>query len=325
MGESGKDALRVQFKDLRPPEKLLTGPQDEGKLTFDASGRSWAYAMWEIPDQWSHTMSSTIERCIGSKVASWISSGRQLDCADVALTALAECAEAESKPLALDVWDSSQEQWKTIRSNDFASISKFAEKIRSEMGAVNLFDRDRVTSAKKLDSLDTGDLLVWDLRSHGGQYTGHTMVVLSNDPANRRVEVGEGHLSEEPSRSVYTYTEIMNKWEGPVKGKGRAWNWSRLLREPYFFILGTWKGKAGGQDVTAHFSGTASHPSEVISRGGIPVALDNEKLNGRVVSFTAAQGGQTATGTSSFATDFRSMVTRMRASGEEITINFKPA
>ncbi len=36
--------------DLRPPEKLLTGPREEGKLKFDASGRSWAYAIWEIPE-----------------------------------------------------------------------------------------------------------------------------------------------------------------------------------------------------------------------------------------------------------------------------------
>ena len=33
----------------KPPRKLLTDPGDEGKLTFDAPARFWAYTIWEIP------------------------------------------------------------------------------------------------------------------------------------------------------------------------------------------------------------------------------------------------------------------------------------
>ena len=42
-------------ENLWPPRKLLTNPRDEEILTFDAPGRSWAYAIWEIPDKEAFT------------------------------------------------------------------------------------------------------------------------------------------------------------------------------------------------------------------------------------------------------------------------------
>ncbi len=38
-------------KDLKPPRKSLTDPRDEEILTFDAPGRAWAYAIWEMSVQ----------------------------------------------------------------------------------------------------------------------------------------------------------------------------------------------------------------------------------------------------------------------------------
>ena len=42
-------------ENLWPPRKLLTNPRDEEILTFDAPGRSWTYAIWEIPDKEAFT------------------------------------------------------------------------------------------------------------------------------------------------------------------------------------------------------------------------------------------------------------------------------
>ena len=37
-------------RDFKPQQEPLTDPLDEGILVFDAPGRSWEYAIWEMSD-----------------------------------------------------------------------------------------------------------------------------------------------------------------------------------------------------------------------------------------------------------------------------------
>jgi len=74
-------------------------------------------------------------------------------------------------------------------------------------------------------------MIMYDLRSHNDpRYKGHTMIVVSNDPANKKVTVVEGHLDKPIGETPYTYEQLDNKFragEGRrgtyVQGKLRRW------------------------------------------------------------------------------------------------------
>lgn len=185
---------------------------------------------------WTPAQIAALRSCLVGKVERWVASGDvTIDCADLAVTALAECAHAQSLALTVPVWDAASSRWITLRSADYPTLDKYTAALRANIGAVNLFDRDRVTGARALDAMEPGDLVLYDLRAQENPaYTGHTMVVLSNDPAHRSVRVGEGHLSRPPEITTYTYTELAALFQHagtpipPVGGKGRVWNWSAI-------------------------------------------------------------------------------------------------
>jgi len=193
-------------------------------------------AAWKVDPskKWDDQMIKTVKKCIREKVEKWIKEKKEgYDCADVALTALAECAREQGLPLTIPVWDAKAKAWTNLRSQDdkYKDADAYLNDLRSNLGAMNLIDRDRVTTPKDLDKLEGGDMIIYDLRYQNNPlYTGHTRNVLDNDPQKKQVTVGEGHLTGPVQVQTYTYDQIKSDWQGPVGMKGREWNWKVLGR-----------------------------------------------------------------------------------------------
>jgi hypothetical protein len=141
----------------------------------------------------------SIQECVARKAEKWQQEGKTgFDCADDALTALAECASAEGQPLTIPVYDASSHKYVDIRSADYSSVDGFAKALRDKMGAVSLFDSDKVTVAigkasdtpeANLGLLERGNLVIYDLRDHhSSEYTGHTMVIVENRPNQKQIQ-----------------------------------------------------------------------------------------------------------------------------------------
>lgn len=169
----------------------------------------------------------SVLECIKTKAEAAIG-GNPIDCADLALTTLAECCEGRIK-LSLEVYDASTREYTRIKRGSYTSKEAFISDVKSKMGAISLFDQTKVTIQKELNSLVPGELILYDLRGQGGAYTGHTMILLKNDPSNKKVEVAEGHLSDQPpTRGTYAYKDLPNKFENSVYIGGRGWNWENI-------------------------------------------------------------------------------------------------
>ncbi len=131
-----------------------------------------------------------------------------IDCADVALTALAETASAMGLELTFTVWDSSKGNggWTDISSGDsrFESKAGFISYIRINMGALTLLD-DRTTKNTSITTLIRGDLVMFDLRvSNSPDYGGHTMITTGEIDASRNtINTVQGHIDRPPSIEAY--------------------------------------------------------------------------------------------------------------------------
>lgn len=176
-----------------------------------------------------------IKKCTVEKTLHWISNPTDLDCADLALTALAECSAQYNVKLSIPVYDAAGRKCIILKSSSYPNTAKFAEALRANLGAISLIDQDKVTLPRRYEDLQLGDLIVYDLRPQKNpNYTGHTMVVLENDPKNKKLTVGQGHLSDPPDKETIQYSKL-SKFDhpdgskiGPVDGKGRVWNWDKI-------------------------------------------------------------------------------------------------
>ena len=174
-----------------------------------------------------------LHACLARKMEEYITKKQhEGDCADTALTALIECAAEMKIPLNLPVWDAAEKKWAYLRSEDeaYVDVKAFINDVRAKMGAISLYDRNRITTPEDVSKLQPGDLIVY--RIEGTGLTGHTMVVLQNDAAKKTVTVGEGHMGGGlPEKSDYTYDQIFKRFNGPVDNKGRVWNCQCIIKK----------------------------------------------------------------------------------------------
>ena len=153
----------------------------------------------------------------------------KIDCADVAIMSFAKCAIGQGYKVDIPVYDSATSKYIVLRSIDYNDADAYIKDLRNKVGAINLWDQGKVTRARPYLDLIEGDLVLYDIPNHAPAYTGHTMVVVENDKALRRVIVVEGHLDEFPEKNQYSYEQLDGKWNGPLERKGRIWNWEKLL------------------------------------------------------------------------------------------------
>ncbi len=166
--------------------------------------------------------------CIAQKAEAAIG-GAAIDCADLALASLAQCCEDNNVRLSLEVYDSDTGAYIRIKRRDYASVDEYIRTIKIKMGAISLFDQDKVTVPKDLSALVPGDLILYQL-SGNPDFTGHTMVVLTNDASGQEVEVAEGHTgSGSPTRGTYAYTALPGLFGDTSQFKGgREWKWRNI-------------------------------------------------------------------------------------------------
>ncbi len=218
----------------RDPQGYVDGMSlyEYAKSNSVCSADPLGLAAWKLnpKKKWDAKTVKKVKQAIRKRVKEYIKKRKEgYDCADVALTALVQSAAAEGLPLSLPVWDANKSAWKKLRSqsDSYTSVDQYAEAVRKDMGAMSLFDRNRLTRPKDIDKLVGGDLISYNLKyQRDPRYRGHTMNVLDNDPAKGVIRVGEGHLTGPVVESRYTYKDIREKWRGPVEGKGREWNFS---------------------------------------------------------------------------------------------------
>ena len=171
--------------------------------------------------------------CVAKEAGKIADAGTKMDCADVALTALSSCAAEKKLRLQVPVWNAKDKKWDYLDSDSakYKDLASFQNDLQSQMGAGNLWDRDKVTKPREIEKLAPGDLILFNLQyQHNPAYAGHTMIVTKNDSTAKTVGVVEGHLSKPVERSQYPWDALptLNGWQGPIDGKGRQWNWKSI-------------------------------------------------------------------------------------------------
>ena len=174
---------------------------------------------------------SSVLDCIKTKAAAAVGGG-PIDCADLALQSLAQCCETDNIKLSMEVYDSATSAYIRLKRSSYASLNAFVSDLKNKMGAISLFDQDKITKPKPVADLIAGEIILYHLPGNPG-YTGHTMIVTSNDTAAQKVTVAEGHVGgDPPTAATYTYAELPTKFDGTpnavFKG-GRKWNWSNIV------------------------------------------------------------------------------------------------
>lgn len=158
---------------------------------------------------------------------------KNFDCADVAWTALAESAIEIKHRIRIKVgdtlFDSADKKYR--KADGTVDVEKFTKDLRTNLGSINIFDRQIFTTKIEPARTETrddakaklqpGDMIMYDLRSHKDQrYKGHTMIVVSNDPANNKVTVVEGHLDRPIGKTTYTHEELDKKFRAGADRRG---------------------------------------------------------------------------------------------------------
>lgn len=173
--------------------------------------------------------------CIKTKAAAAVG-GAAIDCADLALQSLAQCCETEGVQLSLDVYDSATSAYIRLKRSNYDSLDKYVEDLKLKMGAISLFDQDKITKEKKVENLVPGEIILYHLPGNSA-FTGHTMIVTANNTVAKEVTVAEGHVGgEPPSEGTYTYAQLPNKFSANPNSKfkgGRSWNWSNIIDNIY--------------------------------------------------------------------------------------------
>ena len=156
--------------------------------------------------------------------------GQYIDCADVALIALAKSASERKYALSIPVWSSSKKIYIHLKSSKYPNTDKYILALRRNLHAMSLVDPGaRLTKARLIDKLRPGDLIVYDLRylKQSG-VRGHTRIVLKNDSTKRVIEVIQGHVGTPVEKKDFTYKFLLEQWKGPFDGKGCEFNWRRI-------------------------------------------------------------------------------------------------
>ncbi|WP_413746564.1 hypothetical protein [Synechococcus sp. MIT S9507] len=169
--------------------------------------------------------------CIKTKATAAVG-GVAIDCADLALQSLAQCCETEGVKLSMEVFDSTTSSYTRLKRSDYDSLDKYVEVLKLNMGAISLFDQNKITQKKQVEDLVPGEIILYHLPGNPG-FTGHTMIVTANNTVAKEVTVAEGHVgSDPPSQGTYTYAQLPNKFSANPNSKfkgGRGWNWSNII------------------------------------------------------------------------------------------------
>ncbi|MEQ8243963.1 hypothetical protein [Fulvivirga sp.] len=167
--------------------------------------------------------------------------GQNIDCADVAITALAKAARHYKVSLKIPIHQSGKRQLKYYYSSKY-NLNAYIKKLRNHLGAVGFVDRDRITVKVKIENLEPGDLVIYDLRGQGGgrSYSGHTRIIVSKNTSEKEFKVVEGHTKAKVEINTYSYSRILyyDNWFNRLisfgkeykayKDGGREFNWKRI-------------------------------------------------------------------------------------------------
>lgn len=169
--------------------------------------------------------------CLSANAAAAVG-GPAIDCADLALQCLAQCCEAEGIKLTLEVYDAASNAYIRLNRTNYNTIDKYVADLKLKLGAISLFDQDKITKKKRVDDLVPGETVLYHLPGNT-DYTGHTMIVTAHDASSKLVTVAEGHVGGgAPSEGIYTYTQLAEKFStkpnSEFKG-GRSWNWGSII------------------------------------------------------------------------------------------------
>jgi len=178
---------------------------------------------------------STILNCIKTKAVAAVG-GANIDCADLALQSLAQCCEAENVKLSMEVYNSATNVYIRLKRSDYPTLDAYISDLKNKMGAISLFDQNKITKKKHLSELVNGELILYHLPGNAPSYTGHTMIVTAHNKTTKTVVVAEGHIGEGaegiPTEGTYTYAELQDKFSDKPNAKfegGREWNWSNIV------------------------------------------------------------------------------------------------
>ena len=139
-------------------------------------------------------------------------SGEKMDCADVAFAALIRSAEELCLPLRLRIYNAKAKKFEWWSFKNYKDRESFEKAIRANAGAINILDN---TKKVKYQNVEPGDMIIYDLRYHRRNYTGHTMIII--EVKANKFRVIEGHLSGQIEESEYTLQQIKAKWRGHTR------------------------------------------------------------------------------------------------------------
>jgi len=203
-------------------------------------------AAWKASNTWANTNKAKFKRQFSAnaqKIASAAATrGETIDCADVALTALILTAYENKLSLSVPYYDAKSKSYKKMRSSDkqYQNAMDMVKDVKNKMGAISIFDPGaRLTKKKDIDNLEAGDMILYDLRSHGSpSYKGHTMIVegaftVVNDKSKKKsgqsVSVTEGHTAGTPETgNIYSTDQLKEKF-GNDKPQALEWNVEKIF------------------------------------------------------------------------------------------------
>jgi len=167
-----------------------------------------------------------MRECI-AKALEEAAKGQTTDCGDTALKAMIECAAKLKLPLRFKIWDSKDKKWTYKSYKDFSSLDAFIKWVLENMGSINILDN---TKKKPIKDLQPGDMVIYDLRSHGSStYSGHVRIVIRVNE-DGTVTVVEGHTGNAAvEQNTCTTEKLEGDWDGPYEGGGREWDWKKLI------------------------------------------------------------------------------------------------
>ena len=176
----------------------------------DPTGRD----AWEVTSTWDESKETEFRNLYTTNAINLANEAQKnneiIDCADLALAALAETASTMGLKLTFTIWDSSNKKWSDISSSDskFNNKAEFISHIKKNMGAINLLD-DRITHSTS--EIKKGDLIMFDLRSDmNPNYGGHTVIMTGIVNASKGIiNTVQGHIGSTPTIEHYTINESM--------------------------------------------------------------------------------------------------------------------
>lgn len=160
-----------------------------------------------------------------------LAKARPLDCADLALDATARALRKSGRSMRLRTRGPGDDPppYEVPSNLDAKAFEKKLRFVQMMVGAIHLVDDDLLTISVPFKDLKPGDLVVQKTQPHR-EYTGHVMVVVSNDPTEKRLTAISGHTrGKPPTKDERTYQELQASAFG---GGGRRWRWLEISPGP---------------------------------------------------------------------------------------------